>query len=269
MLSKVLTVPETLTFSRKFFWTHWYNLFASLFSEVNISFMNYGFAETNANSARLDLHSNDEVERYCLQLYHHVASSIALHDLDVLEVGCGRGGGSSFVKRYLNPKSMTGVDISDNNIDLCRNKYSIPQLSFKQGDAESLTFDDSCFDVVINVESSHCYPNIINFFAESFRVLRPNGYFLYADFRPRQQIDNLLNQLKTVGFELIKQELITENVLASMNLENDRKAKIIQSSIPKILHGLTSTFSGIAGTHYYQGFKNKDYEYFFYILQKK
>lgn len=269
MLDKVLSVPYTLPFSKKFFWTNWYNLFASLFSDVNISFMNYGFAELGSTTAKLNLNSNDESERYCLQLYHHIASAIPLNDKDVLEVGCGRGGGSSFIKRYLNPKSMTGVDISDNNVNLCNQKYSISNLSFSHGDAEALKFADRSFDAVINVESSHCYRDISSFFTESFRVLRPDGYFLYADFRPQHEISGLLNQLQTAGFTLVKQESMTANVLAAMDLENHRKTKIIQDSIPKILHGLTSAFAGVKGTHYYQGFKNRDYEYFFYLLQKQ
>jgi SAM-dependent methyltransferase len=37
---------------------------------------------------------------------------------------------------------------------------------------------------VINIESSLHYPRFPRFLAEVVRVLRPEGHFLYADFRP-------------------------------------------------------------------------------------
>jgi ubiquinone/menaquinone biosynthesis C-methylase UbiE len=266
MLSQIFSIPTHVPSSKKFFWTKWYNLFASMYPEVNIAFMNYGYADIDGK--KISLNSEDEIERYCLQLYHHVASSVSFQGLDVLEVGCGRGGGSSYIKRYLEPKSMTGIDISEKNVELCRNKYSIPQLSFNQGDAESLSFADAAFDAVINIESSHCYRKIGSFFSEVFRVLRPEGYFLFSDFRPKHEINLLNDQLTNAGFKMVKHELITRNILESMNCEHDRKLNIIKRNIPKIFHGVAQAFSGIQGTFMYEDLKNGKQEYFCCLLQK-
>ena len=66
--------------------------------------MNYGYDAPNLS---LKLENADEVERYPIQLYHHVASQSELKDKIVLEVGSGRGGGASYIARYLNPLSIT------------------------------------------------------------------------------------------------------------------------------------------------------------------
>ena len=50
-------------------------------------------------------------------------------------------------------------------------------------DSEDLPFPDDSFDAVINIESSHTYPNFSRFLAEVARVLRPGGHFLYTDVR--------------------------------------------------------------------------------------
>jgi SAM-dependent methyltransferase len=50
-----------------------------------------------------------------------------------------------------------------------------------QGDAEALPFDDGSFDAVINVESSHNYPDLAKFLSEVARVLRPGGHFSHVD----------------------------------------------------------------------------------------
>ena len=44
-------------------------------------------------------------------------------------------------------------------------------------------------DVVLNVESSHCYGSMPRFLAEVRRVLEPRGYFLHADFRARSALE--------------------------------------------------------------------------------
>ena len=79
------------------------------------------------------------------------------------QVGSGRGGGASYIARYLNPASMLGVDYSKSAVKLCSRIHSVPSLTFKQGDAESLPCADKSFDIVLNVESSHCYGSMDRF----------------------------------------------------------------------------------------------------------
>ena len=59
---------------------------------------------------------------YYMQLYDHVAGAVDLRDLKVLEVGSGRGGGADYIKRYLKPESMVGLDISENAVSFCTQK---------------------------------------------------------------------------------------------------------------------------------------------------
>jgi ubiquinone/menaquinone biosynthesis C-methylase UbiE len=268
MRSNVFTIPFQFPATKKIFWTSWYNMFASMYPGVNIAFMNYGYAELNRNPKKINLRVEDETERYCLQLYNHVASAIPLEGRDVLEVGCGRGGGSSYIKRYLKPKSMTGVDISAKNVELCRSKHSIPQLNFLRDNAESLSFADACFDAVVNVESSHCYPKVENFYSEVFRVLRPQGHFLFTDFRPTDKIEDLKAKLTEVGFKILEFEDISKNVLESMDQDHDRKLNIIQKNIPGIFHGIARAFSGFEGTFMYDDLKSGTQTYFCAVLQK-
>ncbi len=42
-----------------------------------------------------------------------------LKDLEILEVGSGRGGGLNYISNYLNPKICYGIDFSENQV----NKY--------------------------------------------------------------------------------------------------------------------------------------------------
>src|ERR1700752_4130464 len=101
--------------------------------------MNYGFVPP-PGAEPLVLRSDDEPDRYWIQLYHQVAGAIALTGRSVLEVGSGRGGGASYVARYLGPRSLVGVDVSNSAVALCKERHHAPGLSFRQGDAEQLPF---------------------------------------------------------------------------------------------------------------------------------
>lgn len=253
---------------KKNIWKIWYNSLTSNFVNLKITFLNYGYADLNSHAKQLDLRDSEQNEVYCAQLYHHVASFIPLNGLDVVEIGCGRGGGSSYIQRYLHPQTMTGVDLSESNIRFCQKQHILPHLNFCVGDAESLEFSDCSFDAVVNVESSHCYASIENFFAEAFRIIRPNGHFLFADFRPKAEINNIKKQLESSGFKILKSETITENVIQAMDIDNERKITIIRQNFPKYLQQLVTWVAGCQGTPIYEAFKNGDAEYFYYVLQK-
>ena len=104
--------------------------------------MNYGYA---SQYRTLELKKEDELERYPIQLYHYVASLSNIENNTVLEIGSGRGGGASYIARYLEPLSITGVDISDDAISLCNEIYEIPNLNFVVGDAENIPFPDNMY----------------------------------------------------------------------------------------------------------------------------
>ena len=249
-------------------WSAWYQYISGLDKDANMTFMNYGYVDLNPNAKKIKLRDADKKNLYCIQLYHHVANAINLDGLNVLEVGCGRGGGSSYIMRYLKPRSMGGVDFSNKAIEFCKKHYPAKGLSFYAGDAELLPFEDNKFDVIINIESSHCYAHMKQFLREVFRLLRPNGYFLFADFRNNNEINSLRKQLKHSGLKLIKEENLTQNVLKSLDMGNERKMKLIKQKVPKILHKTFLQFAGIKGSEIYESFKTGERKYFNFVLQK-
>jgi SAM-dependent methyltransferase len=152
-----------------------------------------------------------------------VGTQVDVAGRTVLEVGCGRGGGASYVKRYLGPSSMVGMDLADSAVEFCRQRHRLEGLRFVQGDAERIPFDDGQFDVVINVESSHCYPDVDAFFREVSRVLRPGGHFLYADVMPSEELPKRRKMLNQLGLQILQERDITSNVLASLDSSTDQR----------------------------------------------
>jgi ubiquinone/menaquinone biosynthesis C-methylase UbiE len=226
----------------------WYNLMSRINSGEHMVFMNYGWASLDPEASQLSLLPEDEKDRYCAQLYDKVAGSIDLRGKDVLEIGCGRGGGASWIMRYLKPRTLTGLDFSAKGIEFCRQCHVVPGLSFVHGDAEELEFGPESFDVVINVESSHCYGSMRQFLAGVFRILKPGGYFLYTDYHSGKKLEAMRLLFAESGLKILFEEDISPNVLKALELDNERKLALINSRVPFFLRKFFYEFAGMEGT---------------------
>jgi ubiquinone/menaquinone biosynthesis C-methylase UbiE len=246
-----------------------YEGISALDREAELVFMNYGWADAGGDAGVLPLLPEDERNRYCIQLYHRVASAVDLLGLNVLEVGCGRGGGASFVKRYLQPKALTGLDRARRAISFCRRHYDTPGLAFVRGDAEALEFDEDTFDAVINVESSHCYGAIDRFLAGVRRVLKPGGHLLFADFRNRADVPRLRRQFGEAGLAVVEEESLNEAVVRALELGSERKQALIKTKVPRLLRPFFHQFAALEGTaSVYETLRRGDKQYLRFVLQK-
>ena len=232
----------------------------------NWAFLNYGYSPIG-DASELRLQPDDEPDRYSIQLYHRVAGARDLRGKDVLEIGCGRGGGASFIARYLDPRSMTGMDISAKAVKYCRRRHRDPRLTFAQGQAEQIPVPPGSYDAVVNVESSHCYPSFERFVDEVARVLRPDGVFLIADFRPRDKVADMREGLKA-RFTVVEEEIITPNILRSLARDSARRLQLIQRSAPAFLHRNLTNFAGLDGSPVLDSFKSGTLQYVRFVLQK-
>jgi ubiquinone/menaquinone biosynthesis C-methylase UbiE len=215
------------------------------------------------------LQEADEPDRLYIQLYHHLAQPVDLNGLEVMEVSCGHGGGASYIKRYLQPKSMLGVDLNPRAIDFCRRHHKVKGLSFLQANAESLRFEDQTFDAILNLEASHCYGDMAQFLNQVVRLLRPGGYFLFADFRSHAGQPLLHRQLEQSGLDIIKAENITPNVLKALGLASAERVTLIRQFAPRLLQRWFKRFAAVKGSNIYNAFQSGEMVYWSYVLRKE
>jgi ubiquinone/menaquinone biosynthesis C-methylase UbiE len=249
-------------------WRWWYQLLAKSYQKTDWQFMNYGFCDLNSQPSSVNLDPEDETNRYFIQLYHHIATATDLENQKVLEVGCGRGGGAAYIAKYLKPAQMIGLDFSKQNIQLASKIHQLSNLSFQQGDAEALPFVDQSFDVVLNVESSHCYGSMDQFVQEVERVLKPGGIFSWADLRPVSDLESLENSFNNSRLTKIKQATITPNVLKALELVNEPKQSLINNYVPPFLKTAFQEFAAVKDSRMYQAFQTGQMIYLSYIFQK-
>ena len=228
--------------------------------------MNYGYYNEELD---IILDKDDELERYPIQLYHHLCIQVELKDKVIVEVGSGRGGGANFIARYHNPKLITGVDLSPNAVSLCNKSYNLDNLNFLVGDSAKLPFEDNSVDVILNVESSHCYPSIPDFISEVCRVLKPDGHFLYCDLVIDSDLDDHLNKLKNNILSDLNYIDITENIIKASELMTDDRNNIINKVNSSFLRKVLKSFASVKGSKIYKSFVDRHYRYISLVTQKK
>jgi ubiquinone/menaquinone biosynthesis C-methylase UbiE len=266
MLARTFSVAYRIPRVKRLLWRAWYQFLARRYQDRRWTFMNYGYRPPHGTSP-LALAPEDEPDRSCIQLYHLVTEAVDLTGREVLEVGSGRGGGASFVARYLRPRRMVGVDLSPKAVALCRARHAVPELSFEVGDAEHLGFAAASFDAVVNIESSHCYGNLGAFLGEVRRVLRPEGHFLYADFRRRAELDTWRAELLAAGLRLVVERDITPGVVAALDSDDESKRRLIESHVDRPLVRVFGQFAALRGTVLYDEFRGGAVVYHAFVFQ--
>lgn len=243
----------------------WYWYVGIMDKNADVLLMNYGYSD---QKKEVPLSEEDAQDRYSVQLYHHLAIETELKGKDVVEIGCGRGGGLSYIARNFAPSTVKGIDLTHKSIDFCKNQYDTENLTFEQGDAQELSLANNSFDVVFNVESSHRYPNFQSFINEVVRVLRPGGHFLFTDLRFDSDYDEMRKIVDASGLEMVKERFINDEVVEALELDDARRRELIERLAPKILHRSALKFAGNIGSVTYDRFKNKEFLYFSFVLRK-
>ena len=249
---------------RKWVWKRVYNLLSSGWKDQDWRFMNYGYIPPDTT---FPLQPEDEPERAFIGLYAQALDGVETSGKSILEVGCGRGGGVRYMARYHGPAAVTGLDYSPDTVKRARLlNADTTNIAFEQGDAENLPFPDASFDIVVNIESSHCYGNVAAFVREVTRVLKPGGLFTMADMRSTGMIDELDLVLLSSGLNLIRKRDLTAGVVAALDAADARKKERLGKM--RILRHFVTEFSGARGSVLYNGLSAGDVTYAARLMQK-
>ncbi len=114
-----------------------------------------------------------------------------------------------------------GVDLCAPNLNLAREDPRLDRAQFIAGDAQRLPFANASFDVVLNLESSHCYGHFDQFVSEVTRVLKTSGLFCFADLWNVDVMEldwPAREQALRSALEIIAEENISEPVFQAMGL---------------------------------------------------
>lgn len=187
-----------------------------------LRFLNFGYAPLEGEEPPSTSLPRNLPNRDSALLLLHVVSDAPTDGL-VVEVGCGRGGNIGVLLDRLGARRAVGLDLSYSNVAFCRRSRSSEVASFVQADAERLPVADGAASLVVNIESSGCYPEVERFFREIARITVVGSWFCWADLARREMIDAYRRLLGVLGFEIVTDRDITDNVLASRSQRAERQ----------------------------------------------
>lgn len=247
-----------------------YNLISwHLREAADLRFMNYGYAD-EADTDR----EPDHGERLCARLYDAVVAPVDLSGARILDVGSGRGGGALHLLRRHGARAVTGMDYSARAVEFCQRVYRDETgLAWLLGDAAAMPVPDARFDIVTNVESAHCYPDREAFLQEAFRVLRPGGWLLHADFTPPtdtpgNHVSAMARAALDAGFRDIQIADLTPGVLRGLSLDARRRAIEIRRRFPAPVRPLARLWAGLPGSWIHRDFVSGRRSYYRMIGRK-
>ena len=235
--------------------TEVYESVAENIPQPELLFLNYGFWQPGLDDSWMV--PSDARYRHHLHLIRHVLASADLCGKTVLEVGCGRGGNCYYLSQYSQAARIVGVDLCAPNLALARKDPRLERVKLVAGDAQQLPFASSSFDVVLNLESSHCYRDFGRFLEEVTRVLKKPGLFCFADLWnvDVMELDWPAREhaLKDSSLEIIAEENISEQVFQAMGLSgsiseqlSELSGKENRSLIARINVGVKALRAGLA-----------------------
>ena len=107
--------------------------------------------------------------------------AVAIHaGTELLDVACGPGLVSAAAAAR--GAEVIGMDFSSNMVAEARRRY--PALTFREGDAAALPFEDETFDAVVIGFGLHHFPYPVQALAEARRVLRSGGRLAFTTWAP-------------------------------------------------------------------------------------
>ncbi|NCG30481.1 MAG: methyltransferase domain-containing protein [Bacteroidetes bacterium] len=247
---------------RQSLWKWWYNFLSRKYSNLTEwTCMNYGYLpEGFVGSA-----AHEEVSK---NLYQQVVNGVNISDKDVLEVGCGRGGGLHHLHERFSPKASVGLDLSHRSISFCNKRFPDKGLRYIQGSADDLPLDSDTMDTLINVESSHTYPDFDAFVKEACRVLKPGGHFCYADFRQAEKVDSIKKSIESAGFQIEVYNDISSNVLLALKADEPNRDELIKAHVPWWMRTTVKQFAGVPGSKFFTDLSSGETVYMHIISRK-
>jgi len=98
-----------------------------------------------------------------------------------LDVGCGNGTAAIHLAQKYH-LDVTGIDVDPGQIRLAEEQsQELDNACFLTIDSTQLPFEDGQFEIVFTNKVTHHIPDWEGALAEMIRVLKPNGYLIYAD----------------------------------------------------------------------------------------
>jgi cyclopropane fatty-acyl-phospholipid synthase-like methyltransferase len=193
----------------------------------------------------------------------------------ILDAGCGVGGSTFFLAKAFDAR-VTGITLSEKQLDFANNKRSGSALQnlvdFKLEDYHRTSFKKETFDLIWAVESLTSSQDKPKFCSEAIRILKPGGKLVVADYfhtgktpDPKEwmkkwqdcwSLAEIISEKQYIDIFSDSGLTLTRNVDATANIFPSSRImykSYLLGAIPSVLYNTFNDTSRFARTHYLSG----------------
>lgn len=156
----------------------------------------------------------------------------------VLDVACGKGATTQRLLRNWDASQIVAINISEPQLAVARQRA--PECDFRNMSATQLVFDDESFDDVLCVEAAFHFHTRLEFFRETFRILKPGGRLALTDVTMPRWAWQLSRRLPSANW--VKDTKTYEQELAKIGFRQVRIQDITADSLPFFFNSLMRYF---------------------------
>ncbi len=130
----------------------------------------------------------------CADLHAHLNLEM-LQSKSILDFGCGAGSDLAFIGQMAQPKEALGIDLSPKMVEAANQLFQEKGLSDFR--ARSISLEDvatESMDLILSNAVIHLNEDKAPIFRELFRILKPGGVLLFADFMVSGELPPVLRE---------------------------------------------------------------------------
>ena len=160
-------------------------------------------------------------EQHCAMMYHFVAEThvadLGLHPREVLDVGCGQGGGLFYLSSLFPDAQFTGTDRNGTVVRLARrNNAQRTNVNVTRGSGSELRFPPKSFDLVLSVGAPTYFP-LSKYISEAARIVTPGGIISFSAGYRQHEHELVEAEVKQAamenGLEFVRTQTLRQTLL--------------------------------------------------------
>jgi len=160
-------------------------------------------------------------EPYAIEVAKRIEPAPA-PDAIVLEIAAGTGRVTRHIRQRISPSAkLIASDINEEMLAVAKNKLSHLDIDWQKIDAQQLPFNDNSIAQVVCCFGYMFVPDKPKAFAEVYRVLKPDGLFLFTTW------DKLENNAASYCSRSIAEKYLEEPLSESYNLATSMSDKAV------------------------------------------
>ncbi|MDP7367717.1 MAG: class I SAM-dependent methyltransferase [Candidatus Pacebacteria bacterium] len=213
--------------------------------------MTYTFSSKWADVAQKDNENSDEksifvnigdvpVTQRQLDLYYYFLfiKNILnkINAKNVLEVGCGRGTISLYIKKYLHI-DMTLIDNVPDALEIAKNEFNKhgETAEFYIEDALKANLPDNKFDATVSIGLAEHFESVNGLFKEQYRVLKDGGVMISLNIPKKFSIQFLNKIMKFIKKNILRRSVdIRKDYYRNSLSSKDYKKSALNAGFKKV-----------------------------------